>query len=456
MRTQTKTKTWETMRRTARRVLPVAVLATGAALASPQASVSAVSTTETWGPTNRATFKWDAPADHVTFNSITDNPSLGDERNFVRIRKAGTNDKYSDSVNLEVGAEYEVYIYYHNNASASLNESGKGMAQNVRLRMEQPATVYKDHAGELKGIISSTNSDPKEVWDTAYVRTSSTVLLRYVANSATIHNGGNANGQVISSEAMFGKEGAKIAWSTKYWGFIPGCNEFAGYVTYRFKVDQPRFEMSKTAAKENEQTFGEEIVVKPGEKIDFKIDYKNTGTVNQLDIKVYDQMPDGLAYIPGTSFFKASVNKEGSFVSDKLFDGGINLGDYKPGDSMWITYKVEVKDDDKIFPCGDTVVYNNSSVATANGTGHDKVKITVRRDCEPEKVEKCKKVNDTYFGKEGKIVDKATYDKECGPAELPKTGPTEIVLALVIISGIGIGGAYYYSSKKQLKELENK
>ena len=113
---------------------------------------------------------------------------------------------------------------------------------------------------------------------------------------------------------------------------------------------------------------------------------------------------------------------EGNFISDNLFNGGANLGDFKPGDSMTLTYKVEVADDKEIFPCGDTKVFNNASIATENGTGYDKVAITVHRECDE-------------------------------PDELPKTGATEIVLATVVIASIGTGTAYYVASRKQLKKL---
>ena len=421
MRTNTKTKTWENVRKTARHILPVAVLSLGATFGLMSNNVSAAS--EAWGPQDRKTYTWEAPADHVTFNSITNNPSIGDERNFVRLKKVGTDDKYRDSVDLEVGAEYEVAIWFHNDASASLNESGKGLATNVRLFMDQPNVVKKGQAGEIKGTIHSAEGDPKDVWDTAYVHTNSTVLLRYVANSAKIHNNGSANGSVLNSDALFGEDGAYLAYSTNHWGVVPGCNEYAGYVTYRFVVDQAGFKISKTVSEENQNDYKEELTVKPGDTLDFKIEYQNTGTINQLSIIGYDHMPKGLTYVSGTSFFKANFNTEGNFVSDKLFDGGINLGDFKPGDSMSLTYKVEVADDKDIFPCGDTKVYNNASIATENGTGYDKVEITVHRDCEPE--------------------------------ELPKTGATEIVLATVVVASLGTGTAYYVASRKQLKQLTN-
>ena len=213
MRTKIKTKTWETMRRTARRILPVAVLSVGATLGVVSGDVSAA--TEAWGPQDRPTFTWEEPADYVTFNSITNNPKIGDERNFVRIRKAGTKDTLVDKVNLEVGQEYEVSIWYHNNAKSKLNKKengGIGIAENVRLRVEQPEKVTGGTSAVIKGFITSTNANPTEVWDTAYAYSDTTVLLRYVPNSATIHSLGNINGEILSSEALFGEKGAFLGY----------------------------------------------------------------------------------------------------------------------------------------------------------------------------------------------------------------------------------------------------
>ena len=39
-----------------------------------------------WGPA-RPLYKFDQPADHAVFNSVMDNPLIGDERYFVRIEE---------------------------------------------------------------------------------------------------------------------------------------------------------------------------------------------------------------------------------------------------------------------------------------------------------------------------------------------------------------------------------
>ena len=196
---------------------------------------------ETWGPQDRQTFTWSNPADHVCFNSMTDNPEIGDEANFVRVRKAGGHDKFVDNVIVEPGEEYEVNIYYHNNASASLNEGDRrGIAENVRLRMNYIAsTLNAGEAAVIRGTISSSNAIPKEVWDTAYLNAKEAVGLRYVPNSAVLHNTGSLGGTVLNDDAVFGKDGGTyLGYSKGYWGMIPGCNEFAGYVTFRLKAYQ--------------------------------------------------------------------------------------------------------------------------------------------------------------------------------------------------------------------------
>ena len=56
-------------------------------------------------------------------------------------------------------------------------------------------------------------------------------------------------------------------------------------------------------------------------------------------------------------------------------------------------------------------------------TQYDKVKITVKRD-------------------------------NCTPEELPVTGPAEIILAVIVVLGVGAGGAYYITSRRAVKKIE--
>ena len=64
-----------------------------------------------WGP-ERETYTMEEPADYATFNSITNNPTLGDERDFVRVGEINP-DKTTLGNEVEVvpGKQYTVYIY---------------------------------------------------------------------------------------------------------------------------------------------------------------------------------------------------------------------------------------------------------------------------------------------------------------------------------------------------------
>lgn len=376
----------------------------------------------TWGP-ERQTFTWESPAPFRTFNSVTNNPEIGDERNFVRVKEYGKSGPHLDSANIEVGKTYEVYVYYHNDASEHLNETGAGIANNVRLKMEMPTALKPGEAAAIKGTISSTNTTPAEVWDKAYLVAQDVVYLRYVPDSATIYNIGTASGSKLDSRALF-DEGAKLIHNQNLWGMIPACNQYAGYVTFRVRADQPKFYITKEVSTDGGSSWSENVTAAPGATLDFKIVYKNVGTTAQTSVKVRDtlEMADGMTYVEGSTMVKIPANPGPVKVVDKLFTDGLVIGNFAPGEEAVITYQVRLDESEEVFGCGATIIYNGASVATANGTMYDKVKITVNRVCE-------------------------------APKELPKTGPAEIVLAVVIVLGIGAGGVYYWQTRQMVKMI---
>jgi hypothetical protein len=59
----------------------------------------------TFGP-SRPTFTWKDPASGITFDSITDNKTVGDERHFVYVRQSSTDTTaYSDQAAVNAGDE---------------------------------------------------------------------------------------------------------------------------------------------------------------------------------------------------------------------------------------------------------------------------------------------------------------------------------------------------------------
>lgn len=191
---------------------------------------------QAWGP-ERDLYTNESPADHAVFNSIMYNAAVGDERDFVRIvkiPKAGEEKgDYENEVNVKGGEEYEVYIYYHNNASATYNDEAHnyvGVARNVRLATQFPTKILKGEKGTVSGTISATNTNPLKVWDEAYMNASEDVTLAYKVGSAKIYNDHATNGSVLP-ESLFSAEGTFLGFDSLN-GVLLGCDEYSGQVVY--------------------------------------------------------------------------------------------------------------------------------------------------------------------------------------------------------------------------------
>ena len=378
-----------------------------------------------WGP-DRKTFTWEDPAPYATFNSITNNPSVGDERNFVQVREV-SQESYQDEVTLEAGKTYEVYIYYHNNADAhEIGKTAIGIADGAAVKSSFPATVKSGERATVTATLFASDTDPLAVWDGAYLNPNQDLYLRYVPGTATIHNGGALNGQSIGPDHLFG-EGALLGYN-QFSGILPGCNEYAGYITYQFFADAPGFDIFKSVV-------GDSTTVKKGDIVTFKVRYENTGTMDQTNVVIKDTLPDTLQYVAGSAKLYNNNNPDGTAVNDDIIaENGMNIGDYA-GSTGWaeVTYQVIVNDN---VNCADEIT-NNVTVSTNDGNKHAGLTLTVTGDDCNVVVKTCK-----------------TNPEMEGCQELPSTGPLEIVMAIIIVAGIAGGGYYFYRTRKTLKALE--
>lgn len=197
-----------------------------------------------WGP-ERTTYTMNNPSSKATFNSITDNAAVGDERDFVRIVEKGTGNTYTSDLMIEAEKEYEVFIYFHNDASTTFNDAAHnyvGVAQNTRVASSFPTELKAGEVGKVFGRITSTSTDPAAVWDEAYVRAKEALTLHYVSGSAKIYNRWQANGSVLS-QSLFTDTGTFIGMNQLN-GVVPGCDIYSGQVVYTLqthavKTDDP-------------------------------------------------------------------------------------------------------------------------------------------------------------------------------------------------------------------------
>lgn len=194
-----------------------------------------------WGPTDRPTYTMAAPADHAVFNSITDNAWLGDERSFIRIVEKGSNNNYTTSLTIEPDKEYSVYIYYHNDASATFNDKAHnyaGVATDARMSSSFSQALSAGETGTVNGAISWTTladrNTVQEVWDELQITATDDMTLHYVSGSAKIYNSGAANGKVLSMD-LFSEQGTYIGYDDLN-GILMGCDEYSGHVDYTIQT----------------------------------------------------------------------------------------------------------------------------------------------------------------------------------------------------------------------------
>ena len=427
-----------------RRVLVAGIVASAVAAIVPCATSSA------WGP-ERSTFTMKNPADYATFNSITDNPAIGDERNFVRIRDVNSNDPYRDNVTVVPGGVYEVYIYFHNDGKSSLNKSGAGIARGVKVTSALSSwKVNAQNKVKVSAVLKAVNTKPLEVWDDAYISTASKddITLSYISGTAIIHNDYKANGSILSDKYLFGTDGVYIG-ENELDGLIPACAEWSGYITYRVRADQASSKISKTVSKDGKNFF-ETVDAKPGDTLTYKIEFENTGTYDLTDVTFRDSLPEGVTLVPGTTIMKDVKSGKETKMNDVIGQNGFNTGTYSPSAKVILTYQVKVNGDVvNEVECNKTRELKNTihsvyhvGADDKNGEVYDSSVIKIAKVCD-----------DTPDTPDTPTVPETP--KTPDEPVLPKTGPGEIALAIVAVVCIATGGIDWYRSQKEVAKIQS-
>lgn len=133
--------------------------------------------------------------------------------------------------------------FYYNNAASNLNDAinCKGVATGA-MRMQMPATVNAGADARCEaGFVGAANASPAQVWDEAYGKN---LLLRPLPCATFLVLPSASNGAVngTTPDTLY-TTGTPLGYDALD-GKLPD-NEYSGYVTYRFKVDQPNFEVQK-------------------------------------------------------------------------------------------------------------------------------------------------------------------------------------------------------------------
>lgn len=391
-----------------------------------------------WGP-ERDTYTMANPADAPVFNSITDNPTIGDERDFVRVGEINADvTEMGNSVEVVPGKEYLVYIYFHNNASSTYNYSAynySGIALGTKLSTAFSKVITPESKGTISATITADNATPKSVWDEAYMTTSTgKVTLEYVPGSAKIYNDNFATNEKVVSSNMFTEEGTLIGL-TDFDGAIPGCEEYHGVITYVLLAKELNGDVTKMVSLDGEN-YSESVDAKPGDKVYFKVTIRNAGDIALTNATIKDALPEGLSLVPGSVKLYGNDSTTPDELSDNMSGDGYNLGKIGTGNVVTIVYQVTVADDlgcpEKALQNEVTLVYDSEE--TEGDSDKDSATVVVKKDG-------CKRTCATDPDMEG-----------C--QEIVNTGPLEIVMAILIVLGIGGGCYYLYRTRKTLKKVE--
>jgi uncharacterized repeat protein (TIGR01451 family) len=450
-----------------------------------------------WGP-SRATFTMAHPASYVTFNSITDNPTQGDERNFVQVREANAgNETYADSISLQANHEYVIYMFYHNDASSTLNDAAHnyaGIAHGAYVKAEIPGTVPAGSTGtNAEGFVGASNANPGQVWDEVSFKnpTGAAMGLTYVPGSATIHNFGSTNGQTLADSIV--TTGAPIGYNALN-GDVPGCNDYAGFVTFRVKATTSDFSIQKQVRLAGQTDYQENVTAKPGDTLEYRIEYDNTGSTSENNVVLTDTLPNNVTYVPGSTTLKNAANPNGKAINDDLTTKGINIGNYTAGSNAFVKFQAKVASVDAL-PCGTTTLTNKATVQVGDQTKSDTATATVDKACTPEQIQVCNlstkqivTINKSDFDSSKystdlskcktpntlqvcdlstkQVVtinesdfDSSKYSKDLSvcttptPPELPHTGPTETILGILGLGATVASLGYYIASRKALGKV---
>lgn len=305
-----------------------------------------------WGP-QRTTYTMENPAPSATFNSITNNPDIGDERDFVRVGEIHSDvTSLKNEVEVIPGKQYLVYIYYHNDASSTYNGpeyQNRGVAFQTKLSTFYPTVLTAGERGKVSATITSENTNPTSVWDEAYFTTKTgKVLLIYQEDSAKIYNDWDTNRATLSTN-LFTEAGTYLGVNALN-GVVLGCEEYHGVVSYVVEAKELSGSIEKTASK---------TTIAPGEEVEFKLTIKNTGDVKLTNVVVRDSLPEGLTLVPGSVHLSANNSTTSDQLSDNLTATGYNLGSIGTGNTVYITYRAKAGDD---FDCAGSSVTNTATL----------------------------------------------------------------------------------------------
>lgn len=418
-----------------------AILAVAAATTAIAGSIATPSVVNAWGDNGgmRPSYTLDevnngALGNQIIFNTIS-NSVMGNEKNFVGAREAtginaGINNVWEgNEIQVENGKTYIIRLYVHNN-----NRFGyDGVAENTRVSFSIPGASAKEI--EVNGFIMSSNATPSKYWDYVTFKSDHAFHLEYQAGSALLENNGiGSNGGIKLSDSIINADGVLIGYDALD-GRVPGCYTYANYVTVEVKAvyDTAYTIENQVRLVGGDKTWGNSVDAKVGDKVEFRVAYKNNDTTTQMNVMIKDILPAGLRIVPGTTKIVNTTFPNGGLMnSDNIVTTGINIGGYTAGSNAFVRFQAEVVDE-QLEPCGNTGLVNWAQGGVGKVTIQDYATVRVIKDaCDNKPTNPTTPV----------VPDTPT---------LPNTGPAAVAGGVIAAGSVVTAAGYYIASRRSLR-----
>ena len=325
-----------------------------------------------FGP-DRPTIAWTNNGqgfDHVTFNSFTGVPSVGDERDFVRGVQVARDGQWTDPVaGVTQDAEIEAKVFIHNGAAPALNDQpgNPGVAKNVTVKVALPSGSKT--AQQINASITADNAKPGTVTDTLDLTGADggAFEVEYVAGSGKLHKNGATTALTAAQEQAMIAGGVNL-------GDQKGCFEFIQEITFRVKVKMPQYKITKSVRREG-QTSKDWVKslndVKRTDTVEWKLEFDNIGKTQLQDVVLQDELPPFVTIVPGTvTMYDSNFPAGYKFADSQAIqnDGkrlNLTIGNVNAGINSIVVFKTKVADDNSI-KCGTHELYNKAYATPKN------------------------------------------------------------------------------------------
>lgn len=381
----------------------------GVAIVAAVAGITGVAIAS-FGPDRPTKAYYDGVAgfDYPVFNSFTNVPNYGDERNFLTGKYANTSVLADPLSNVKQDDEITLQVLVHNNADPKYNADGSGFAKDTMVRIALPNGIAKSQ--QATAYINASNTTPRQVYDTMDFGSynGGYFAVEYIPGSAHIR--GNyidtdlgANGDAIVAG------GVKIGTRALN-GTIEGCFKEEVLVTIKVKVKMPQYTLKKEVRKESEATtaYATTKDASLSDTLVWKMTFENIGRTKLDNVQFTDPLPDHMSVVPGSIKVYNSANPNGYTPDSAIQMNGrqieMVLGDYAPAGNAYIYFRT--KTDRNVADLCGTVGQKNTAYVQPTGliaiSNDATVNIVTGKTCQPVVVKECKslefaKINRTTF-----------------------------------------------------------